>query len=89
MAKRTARAVAGAAMVCCCLVARALAARPLAAGVGVDGPFDDPFDGPFDDDPFDGALPPHVRVAVEYLMYYFSTACAPGARDEDFFAPRL
>ena len=37
---------------------------------------------PLPEDPFDdAALPPSVRVAVEYIAYYLATACAPLTAD--------
>lgn len=66
------------ALACCCLVCCAAAGARAARPAPEEGA----------EDPFDGALPPRVRVAVEYLLYYFSTACSPVARGEDFFELR-
>lgn len=54
------------------LVRWTLAAAALAATARAARPLDPP-----DLDPFEDALPPSVRVAVEYIAYYLSTACAP------------
>jgi hypothetical protein len=41
------------------------------------GLFDDRADEWPADDPMDGVLPPRLLEALEYVAYYFATACQP------------